>query len=458
MQKNTTIGIIGGGPAGYVSALHAAKKGFNIILFESEKLGGTCLHCGCIPTKQLLHLTGYLHQLSLTKRDGLNVKEVSIDFQKLLASKKRLLTRLESGIHHLIDQAKITYVKATAVIADEHHISANNELYAVDYIIIATGSHDTVPVAFKDKTITSRDLLSIDRIPTDLVIIGGGVIGIETAEWLSALGTKVTIIEQESRLLPSVDIEAATIIMDHFRHRKIDCFTHHSVKTLIRQESGSIIITLDDNTTITASHVLIAMGRSATIPATSLDLKTTQRGYLSINQYYQTHYPYIYAIGDVNGVNMLAHAASYQGKCAIEHILSIQQGQSLVADSRPALIPSVIYSQPMIASIGLQEQHLQKNHSYRIVSIPFQLMGRAQITRELTGFCKLLYDSKNDHLVGALVTGIEAETFLPLLTLAIQEKISLGALCNIVFAHPTLQEILEKAFITLSETIPPSSQ
>ncbi len=429
------IGIIGAGPAGYSAAFKAVESGKSVVIFEQDKVGGTCLNRGCIPTKSLLHTSG---QYSLIRKA---VPDYPFDYQKALETRDSTVTQLRNGIEKMIKMKKITLVNGHACIVDPHHIKANGEDYEVDYIIIATGSKVSLPPINgidSEYVITSDDLLEKNDLNFDSVtIIGGGVIGVECASIFLALDKKVTILEIADHILPTMDPEMAQRLNMFLKKKKADI----QVKVSIRNIEGNTINYVDARgreLSVTSDKILVAAGRRANwenLFSEELKLETG-RGIIG-DQYGRTNIDNIFVAGDVKDRNIqLAHVAIAQG----ENIIDIINGQRPAIDT--SVIPSCIYTDPEMASVGLSQKEAElRGMKVSARKVLTGANGKALIEESESGYVKVVLD-ESEVIIGAQLICPHATELVSELSLCVQKKLTLSQLKEVIHPHPTVSEMI----------------
>lgn len=410
MTETFDIGIIGAGPAGYTAALHAAKTGKKVVLFEKDNIGGICLNKGCIPTKSILHTSETFYNLKNCQNYGIYAQNLTLDFPKIIEHKDQTIEKLRKGIELALKNAKVTVIKAEAKIISSTQIKAQEEIYTCKKIICATGSSPRIMkgLEFEHKFIlSSDDILNLQELPKNILIIGSGAIGIEWARIMSNFGVETTITELAPHLLPIADIEVSKRIERIFKTRKIKYYTNTSIEKIENHE-----VTLTNGETLTPEKILVATGR---IPNTLEKLDN------------------VTYIGDVTGEIQLAH---YAIKQAIEEIQQIPFKKDLT--------PSVVYGNPEIAWVGKREQDLEPN-TFEKSQILISALGKSHCDNQTEGFIKIL--SQNNKIIGAHIVSAEASALLHQLLIAMQNNITIEKLKEICFAHPTYSEgIFETLF------------
>jgi dihydrolipoamide dehydrogenase len=377
------VGILGGGPGGYVCALRAAQLGLSVVLVEGERIGGTCLNKGCIPTKALVKSAELWREIKHADMFGIQANNASFDFSKVMARKDQVVETLVSGVERLIRAAKITYVQGWGQVPETGKIEVETESglesYEVENLVLATGSVPArlpIPGVDLPGVLSSDEILKMTELPERLVIIGGGVIGLEFASIYQEFGVKVTVVEMLPSLLANIDEEIPKRMTPLLKKSGMEIMTKTALKE-IRQDGSNLMVVVEDakgQKEIPADKVLISTGRkvnSRGVDLERLGLKT-ERGAIIVNEKMQTSLPNVYAIGDVTGGIMLAHVASMQGIAAAENIAGITTEANYTA------VPSAIFTYPEIASVGQTEQALKASgQKYKVSKFPFSANGKA---------------------------------------------------------------------------------
>ncbi|GIO20344.1 dihydrolipoyl dehydrogenase [Oceanobacillus oncorhynchi subsp. incaldanensis] len=444
--------IVGGGPAGYVAAIRAAKNGKKIALVEKSYLGGTCLNRGCIPSKTLLRHTEVIEDIKSADAWGIKVSNLTFSFDEMLNRKDKVIETLRGGIKHLLQSGKIEVYDGEATIDKDKQVKvavSKNDILTIsaDNILVATGSKPAVPpIEGVDKVHyhTTDTIFNLTEIPNSITIIGGGVIGVEMANIFSSLNVKVTVVEMGDRLIPSEDKDASKALLKSLKKKGINVLTKHQVLS-ISEENGVKRMTTsskkEGNKTIESSEVLIAVGRKPNLSAVdSLDLKKNGP-FIEVDDYLETSIQGIFAAGDVIGRLQLAHVASEEGLMAIEnmdnknHTIDYQQ------------MPRCIYTKPEVASIGYNEQELiDKNIVYRIGKYNFSGNGKALAMGETEGFLKVLVDSEYGEVLGVTMIGSRVTEMIGQAGAYLQLEGTVDELAGLTQAHPSLSEgIMEVA-------------
>lgn len=422
--------IIGSGPGGYRAADYARKQGLKVMIAEAEKAGGTCLNCGCIPTKTLCHYA------------ELALNGVNNDFQTIVERKEEVISQLRNGVEQLLSQDEnITVVKGKASLIDAHHVSVNGETYEAKNIIIATGSSAKMPPieGIDDPTVvSSTELLNLTTLPKHLCIVGAGVIGMEFASCFAAFGTKVTVVEFLKECLPAIDSDIAKRLRKSLEKRGVDFYMQAGVKSI---KNG--VVTFErkgKEETIEADCVLIATGRKPNTDGLNLAEVgiETYRGGIQVDKNMQTSVPNIYAIGDVNGRCLLAHAATMQGFRTVNHILG--KKDNICFD----IMPAAVFTMPEVASVGLTaEQCEERGLECKVLKGFYRANGKALAMNETDGLVKLIVNSEQ-QILGCHIMGAHAADLVQEVTVLMNLGGTLETLRNIIHTHPTLSEILQE--------------
>ena len=449
------IAFLGGGPGGYVGALRAAQLGLSVVLIEADRVGGTCLNRGCIPTKTLVKSAEVLREIQRAEEFGISVEQSVVDFAQVMARKDKIVNTLLGGIGKLLKESKVQVIEGLAEFKQPGCLEVKTkngiEIITADNIVLATGSVPIrIPIPGGDLpgVVTSDEILIDTSLPERLVIIGGGVIGLEFASIYQAFGVKVTVVEMLPSILPNGDEEISKRLIPLLKRSGIDILTKTAVKEIRKEDC--LIVLVEDNKgarEILANKVLIATGRNPNlqgIDVEGLDLQT-DRGAIVVNRQMQTNLPNVYAIGDAVGGIMLAHVATAEGLIAVEHIA----GHRVEMDYRA--IPSVSFTHPEVATVGLTEQELKSSGiKYKVSKFPYSANGMALALGESIGNVKLLADEQG-VIVGASIMGSHASTLIHELALAVEKKLIGEDLARTVHAHPTLSETIMEAAHGINE-------
>ena len=440
--------IIGAGPGGYETALLAARKGIEVTLIEKGPVGGTCLNEGCIPTKAFCRHAQMLDELEEAETLGIKNLNYTFDFQTAVDRKEQIVGQLRQGVEGLLRHKLIHCIEGTARFVNAHTVQVNEQTYAADHIIIATGSVPQIlPIPGNNLpgVITSREILNLKQIPKRLCVIGAGVIGLEFASIFNSFGSQVTVLEYCKEILPRFDTDLAKRLKQSLGKRGIEIQTQAQVQKIEKAEDGSLKVSFmkkEKEEQTEADYVLMAVGRRANTESLNLDdigIAYNKRG-IEVNENMQTSLPHIYAIGDINGRQMLAHAATFQGVRALNHILGENDSLDL------NIIPAAVFTQPEAATVGLTEEDCKaQNIPYRCHKSFFRANGKAVCLNETDGFCKLLSHKENGKILGGHLFGPHAADLIQEITVLIQRQATIGELSNIVHAHPTLGEVILEA-------------
>ena len=430
MAITTDLIIIGSGPGGYRAADYAAKKGLQVIVVEAAHAGGTCLNCGCIPTKSLCH-DAELADLGLP-----------VDFAAIMQRKQQVVEQLRSGVETLLSQPHVTLVRGKAAFKNANTIVVNEEEYQAKDIIIATGSHAIMPSSIEGihqaHVMTSTELLDIDHVPQRLCIVGAGVIGMEFASVFNSFGSEVVVIEFMKECLPNMDGDIAKRLRKCLEKRGIKFYLQSGVKKI--DEKQVVFECKGKENSIEADTVLIATGRGANTEGLNLDavgINYSRKG-IVVDDNMQTNIPHVYAIGDVNGRQMLAHAATFQGFRAINHILGKTDA------IRFDIMPAAVFTTPEAACVGVTEGYCKENGiAYTCHKGYYRANGKALAINATEGMVKLLTD-ENNVIMGCHIYGAHASDLTQEIAALMNHGTTLDRLHDIIHAHPTLEEILQE--------------
>ena len=442
-MTKTDLIIIGAGPGGYCAAEYAAKQGLKVVIFEADRVGGTCLNVGCIPTKSFARDAEIIQTLNNAETFGLKGLDYEFDFQKVIQRKDEVLSSLRSGIETLLSHSNITLVKTEAQFLDANTVTAAGEDYTAPHIIVATGS---VPKTLRlekpaaRRVLDSSDLLSLDHLPESLCIIGAGVIGMEFASIFNAFGTEVTVVEFLKECLPVLDTDIAKRLRKTLEKQGVTFHMQSGVTAIT--EDGVVFTDKKGNAvTVAADEVLMAVGRAPRVfdHFSRAGFEYSERTGIVVNEHLQTTVPHIYAIGDVNGRQMLAHAAEMQGIHVINQIVGKAD------DIRLDIMPAAIFTQPEAACVGLSEDRCKElGLDYVCKKSFWRANGKALAMNESEGLLKLMA-SPQGEILGCHAVGAHAADLIQEVSALMCRHTTVEQLSHIVHIHPTLSEILQTA-------------
>ncbi len=453
------VAVIGSGSAGYVAAIRAADLGKKVAIIEHREIGGTCLNRGCIPTKALLRSAEVYTLEKESEIFGVKANNISFDTNAIQKRKEAVVKRLVSGVNFLLKARKVVIKQGSGKLLDEHTIEIKNgentERITTKDIVIATGSEPAMIPAFKidrKNVLTSDEALNLTEFPKDILIVGAGAIGIEFGTFLSAFGTKVTIVEMMPQVVPTLkDKKFANMIERMLKKKGMDIKIGTKIENIDIKEDSKVVSTLSNGEAIQTEKVLVSIGRklnSTDIGLEELGIKT-ERGRILVNEELRTNIPNVYAIGDVVGGLLLAHKAQREGVVVAEVIA----GKDTKINYR--VIPWAIFSSPEIASVGLTEEEA-KSKDIDVVTgeFPFTANGKAIAMNEMDGEEKIVARKDTKEIIGAQIIGPEASIMIAELALAVEKHLTLGDIANTIHTHPTLPEItMEAAKDGLGEVI-----
>jgi dihydrolipoamide dehydrogenase len=447
--------VIGSGPAGYTGSIRAAQLGMKVACIEkNDTLGGTCLNIGCIPSKALLNSSEkYEEALKHFESIGITTN-VKLDLQKMLANKDKVVLDLTKGIESLFVKNKVTRIKGEAKIIASNIVEVNNEQIKAKNILITTGSSVIeIPNIKIDEEfiVSSTGALKLSKVPENLIVVGGGYIGLELGSVWRRLGAKVTVIEYAESIVPMLDKEIATQFMKLQQKQGIELKLNTKVLSA-EVKSGKVNLTIEEggkSLVVTSDVVLMAVGRKAytqNLGLESVSIATDKQGRIEINDHFQTTVSNIYAVGDVVKGAMLAHKAEEEAVAAVE----IMAGQAGHVNYN--LIPSVIYTYPEVASVGETEEQLkEKGINYKVGKFPFLANSRARAIGSTEGMVKILADSKTDRVLGAHIIGTDAGTLIAELTAYMEFGAAAEDIARTCHAHPTLSEAIKEAALSVDK-------
>jgi dihydrolipoamide dehydrogenase len=466
MAQEYDLVILGGGTGGYVAAIRASQLGLKTAIVEKGKLGGTCLHKGCIPSKALLRSAEVYSTAKKSEDFGVTTGEVGVNFVKVQERKEKIVEQLHRGVQHLMKQGKIDVYEGLGrilgpsifspmpgTISVEMNSGEENEMLIPKNVIVATGSRPrTLPGLEADGqyVMTSDEALVMEELPKSIIIVGGGVIGIEWASMLADFGTQVTVIEYADRIVPTEDKEVSREMQRAMKKKGVKIITSAKVLSETLQKGDGVTISAEvkgETKEFTAEKLLVSVGRQANVEGIGLENTEIQleRGFIQTNEFFQTKESHIYAIGDVIGGLQLAHVASHEGIVAVEHI----------ANQNPhpidyTLVSKCIYSSPEAASVGLTEDEAkEKGHDVKIGKFSFKAIGKALVYGESDGFVKIVADKETNDILGVHMIGPHVTDMISEAGLAKVLDATPWEVAHTIHPHPTLSEAIGEAALAV---------
>jgi len=446
--------IIGGGPGGYVAAERAGHKGLNVILFEKNRMGGVCLNEGCIPTKTLLYSAKtYVNALHGDKY-GVFAEQVTFDFGKMAARKDKVVRKLVAGVEIAMKTNHVTVVKGEAMIqgrsAEGVAIACNGETYLGANLLICTGSEAFIPPIpgldlSNEAILTNREILALKELPASLVVIGGGVIGMEFASFFNNLGVKVTVIEMLPEILGGLDFEISAMLRDVYAKKGIE---FHLQAKVVKVEGNKVFFEKDGKTeSVEGEKILASLGRRAVTKGFGLENLNVEmnRNAIKVDEKMRTNVPGVFAAGDVTGFSLLAHTASREGEVVVNNLT----GRPDVM--RYNAIPGVVYTNPEVAGVGLTEEAAKaQGIAYKVAKLPMAFAGRFVVENEGgNGLCKVLVGEKYGEVLGVHILGNPCSEMIYGACLAIEQEMTIKEMQEVVFPHPTVSEILKETIFSI---------
>ncbi len=441
--------IIGGGPAGYVAAERAGQKGLSVTLFEKTNLGGVCLNEGCIPTKTLLYSAKTYENALYADKYGVSAENVTFAYNKIVARKNKVVRKLVAGIRAKMKNNNVNVVEGEATIVGRSEkgieVSCNGESYFGKSLLICTGSEASVPpipglAEAGEVILTNREILAMKEQPESLVVIGGGVIGMEFASFYNSLGSKVTVIEMLPQILGNNDLEISNMLLDFYAKKGIEFNLNAKV---VKVEGNKVIFEKDGEThSVEGEKILLSVGRRAVTKGFGLENIGVElhRGGIKVDEKMRTNVPNVFAAGDVTGFSLLAHTASREGEVVVNNLTGKEDHMRYNA------IPGVVYTNPEVAGVGETEESAKaKSLAYKVAKLPMAFSGRFVAENEGgNGLCKVLIGEKHGEIIGVHMLGNPSSEMIYGACMAIEQEMTLDEMKEVVFPHPTVSEILKE--------------
>lgn len=441
--------ILGGGPAGYVAAERAGQAGLKVVLFEKSAMGGVCLNEGCIPTKTLLYSAKIYENALNAEKYGVFGDNIRFDYGKMVSRKKKIVRKLVLGVESKMKSNKVEVVKGEAFInsrsSEGIEIGCNGEKYVGRNLLICTGSEASVPPIpglseAGDIILTNREILEMTDRPESLVVIGGGVIGMEFASFYNSLGSKVTVVEMLPEIVAGMDLEVSTMLRQIYAKKGID----FNLNSKVVQVDGNKVVFEKDGQmhTVEGDKILLSVGRRPVTSGFGLENIGVEllRNGIKVDEKMRTNVPGVFAAGDVTGFSLLAHTASREGEVVVNNLT----GRSDIM--RYNAIPSVVYTNPEVAGVGeTEESAKEKNIAYKVAKLPMAYAGRFVAENEGgSGVCKVLVGEKYGEVIGVHMLGNPSSEIIYGAAMAIEQEMTLKEMQEVVFPHPTVSEIIKE--------------
>jgi len=449
----TDLLIIGGGPAGYVAAERAGHHGLSVTLFEKKALGGVCLNEGCIPTKTLLYSAKTYENALHADKYGVKTENVGYDYEKIISRKNKVVRKLVAGVKSKMTANQVTVIESAATIVgrgqDGIEVSCNGNIYKGKNLLICTGSEAAVPPIpglkeAGDVVVTNREILELKQQPKSLVVIGGGVIGMEFASFFNSLGTKVTIVEMLPEILGGLDFEISAMLRDIYAKKGID---FHLNAKVVQVDGHKVVFEKEGKTqTVEGEKILLSVGRRPVIQGFGLENLNVElnRGGIKTDEKMRTNVPGVFAAGDVTGFSLLAHTASREGEVVVNNLVGRQDRMRYNA------IPGVVYTNPEVAGVGETEESAKaKGIAYKVAKLPMSYAGRFVAENEGgNGLCKVLVGEKYGEVIGVHLLGNPSSEIIYGACMAIEQEMTVKELQEVVFPHPTVSEIIKETIFS----------
>ena len=442
--------VIGGGPAGYIAAIRAGQLGKKVACVEVERAGGTCLNWGCIPTKALLKNAHLYHQMThQAEQFGMKFDNLSYDWSKVVGRSRSVADRLAGGVEFLFKKNNVDYIKGFGSLEGPGKVGVENdgkkEVHEAKNIIIATGCkpRELPPLPFDGKAVlSSKDAMTLKEQPKSMLIIGAGAIGVEFAYVYKAFGTDVTLVEMQSTILPVEDQEVGKALEKSYKKLGVNCLTDTKV-TEFKNNGDSVTLTVENKKgteELTADTCLVAIGVAPVLPG-GANPDLDDRGYVKMNERYETSQKGVFVIGDINGPPWLAHTGMFEAVQCVDGIFVDGHTPRQVGN-----FPGCTYCYPEVASVGKTEEALKEEGvDYKVGKFPFQALGKAQAIGETDGFVKLLYGKEHGELLGAHIMGENATDLIAEMGLALEMELTTDEIHGTIHAHPTIAEAIHEA-------------
>ncbi len=445
LEDSYNVIVIGGGPAGYVAAIRAAQHGAKVAIVEKGEFGGTCLNVGCIPTKTYMKSAEVIEGIQMAASRGIMLESTNfrVDMPKVVQHKNSIVKKLTSGVEALLRSNKVDIFKGVAKINKNKDVVVDDsKVIKGDKIILAGGSKVSqinLPGINHPGILSSDTLLDLKELPETLAVIGGGVIGIEMAQAFVELGSKITVIEMMDRIIPGIDTEASDVLAAHLKKKGVKILTSTKITEIV-DNKGKVEIKTDKGDSIIAEKALLSVGRLPDLEGIGDVEFEIERGKIKVDKFMETSVKGIYAPGDVNGIKMLAHVAFRMGEVAADNAVKGNHRELKLHSA-----PSVVYTLPEVAMVGLTEQEARERYDIRVGRFNFAANGRALASGESVGFVKVIADNKYGEILGVHIVGPAAAEIINQASLLMEMEITVDEVVKTIYGHPTYSEALFEA-------------
>ena len=445
LEDSYNVIVIGGGPAGYVAAIRAAQHGAKVAIVEKGEFGGTCLNVGCIPTKTYMKSAEVIEGIQMAASRGIMLESTNfrVDMPKVVQHKNSIVKKLTSGVEALLRSNKVDIFKGVAKINKNKDVVVDDsKVIKGDKIILAGGSKVSqinLPGINHPGILSSDTLLDLKELPETLAVIGGGVIGIEMAQAFVELGSKITVIEMMDRIIPGIDTEASDVLAAHLKKKGVKILTSTKITEIV-DNKGKVEIKTDKGESIIVEKALLSVGRLPDLEGIGDVEFEIERGKIKVDKFMETSVKGIYAPGDVNGIKMLAHVAFRMGEVAADNAVKGNHRELKLHSA-----PSVVYTLPEVAMVGLTEQEARERYDIRVGRFNFAANGRALASGESVGFVKVIADNKYGEILGVHIVGPAAAEIINQASLLMEMEITVDEVVKTIYGHPTYSEALFEA-------------
>ena len=430
--------IIGGGPGGYSAALLGSKKGLSVLLVEKDRVGGVCLNRGCIPAKTFISYARLLEKVDSGAKDGIFSSVPQLDWGALLKKKNRVVDTLVGAVEKGIKKNGGDIIRGSGRLLSPGVVEVGNEVFEAKNVLVATGSKPLIPEVWQD-VLSGEEVLSMESLPEKVVVVGGGVIGVETAYWLSSFGVEVEIVEMMPSLIPAADLEMAEILRRELKKRKVKLHLSAPVEAIQKIDGGFVVKFQEKE--VEAEKVVVALGRRPVSGWEGQCIDKDDHGWIEVDEFWRTSMPGHFAVGDITGKGMLAHSAYFGAEQVIRMITGENPHPYI-----PEYVPKVVFTEPEIAWVGVTEEEAKKrNLNFDVAGFQMRQTGRALAENALAGKVKVIFEEDSKKILGVHIAGESAGEYIHLGALAVAKGMSIKDFEELIVAHPTFTEALKEA-------------